>query len=82
MHIAPHSVAKDLLLHAEDNQLSDAEIAYLSGSLIGAGSDTVSQETDIESDQAKLTCRILDRCRDFDSFDGCCAFSTFTGSCA
>lgn len=39
-HIAPHSVAKDLLLHAEDNQLSDAEIAYLSGSLIGAGSDT------------------------------------------
>lgn len=39
-YIAPHSVAKDLLLHVEENQLSEAEIAYLSGSLIGAGSDT------------------------------------------
>ncbi|KAG1835390.1 cytochrome P450 [Suillus subalutaceus] len=39
-HIAPHSVVKDLLLHAEENQLSETEIAYLSGSLVGAGSDT------------------------------------------
>ncbi|KAG2101841.1 cytochrome P450 [Suillus discolor] len=39
-YIAPHSVAKDLLLHVEENQLSETEIAYLSGSLIGAGSDT------------------------------------------
>lgn len=39
-HIAPHSVAKDLLQHAEENQLSETEVAYLSGSLIGAGSDT------------------------------------------
>ncbi|KAG0703473.1 cytochrome P450 [Suillus ampliporus] len=39
-YIAPHSVAKDLLLHPDDNQLSETEIAYLSGSLIGAGSDT------------------------------------------
>ncbi|KAG1857088.1 cytochrome P450 [Suillus subluteus] len=39
-HIAPHSVVKDLLLHAGENQLSETEIAYMSGSLIGAGSDT------------------------------------------
>ncbi|KAG2361895.1 cytochrome P450 [Suillus spraguei] len=38
-HIAPHSVARDLL-HMEQNQLSEIEIAYLSGSLIGAGMDT------------------------------------------
>ncbi|KAG1775087.1 cytochrome P450 [Suillus placidus] len=39
-NIAPHSVAKDLLLHSDDNKLSEAEIAYLTGSLVGAGSDT------------------------------------------
>ncbi|KAG2354051.1 cytochrome P450 [Suillus spraguei] len=39
-HIAPHSVTKDLLLHMGQNQLSEIEVAYLSGSLIGAGSDT------------------------------------------
>ncbi|KAG2156969.1 cytochrome P450 [Suillus clintonianus] len=37
---APHSVAKDLLQHVNDNKLSGAEIAYLSGALVGAGSDT------------------------------------------
>ncbi|KAG2134587.1 cytochrome P450 [Suillus bovinus] len=41
-HVAPHSVAKDFLLHMEQNQLSETEIAYLSGALVGAGSDTTS----------------------------------------
>ncbi|KAG2066751.1 cytochrome P450 [Suillus decipiens] len=73
-HIAPHSVAKDLLLHMEQNQLSEIEIAYLSGSLIGAGTDTVSQETDIDSGQVKLTWGILDRCRDFNGFKAAARF--------
>ncbi|KAG1814023.1 cytochrome P450 [Suillus subaureus] len=42
---APHSVTKDLLLHPDDNKLSEAEIAYLSGSLIGAGFDTTAVAT-------------------------------------
>ncbi|KAG2361894.1 hypothetical protein BDR07DRAFT_1376907 [Suillus spraguei] len=44
-NIAPDSVTKDLLLHSDDNNLSDEEIAYLSGSLVGAGSDTTAVGT-------------------------------------
>ncbi|KAH7909753.1 cytochrome P450 [Hygrophoropsis aurantiaca] len=37
---APHSITRDLLSRPEEHALSDGEMAYLSGSLIGAGSDT------------------------------------------
>jgi hypothetical protein len=40
-NIAPPSVTKDLLLHSAENNLSEAEITYITGSLVGAGSDTV-----------------------------------------
>ncbi|KAH7925665.1 cytochrome P450 [Leucogyrophana mollusca] len=39
---APHSISKDLLTRPEEHRLSEGEMAYLSGSLIGAGSDTAS----------------------------------------
>ncbi|KAG2134588.1 cytochrome P450 [Suillus bovinus] len=39
-NIAPQSVTKDFLDHSDENKLYEPEIAYLSGSLVGAGSDT------------------------------------------
>ncbi|OAX37016.1 cytochrome P450 [Rhizopogon vinicolor AM-OR11-026] len=39
-NVAADSIAKDLLVHRVDNQLSEMEMTYLSGSLIGAGADT------------------------------------------
>ncbi|OAX37013.1 cytochrome P450 [Rhizopogon vinicolor AM-OR11-026] len=39
-NVAADSVAKDLLMHRDDNQLSKMKMTYLSGSLIGAAADT------------------------------------------
>ncbi|KAG1814390.1 cytochrome P450, partial [Suillus subaureus] len=44
-NIAPPSVTKDLLLHSDENKLSEAEITYITGSLVGAGSDTTAVGT-------------------------------------
>ncbi|KAG2142717.1 cytochrome P450 [Suillus cothurnatus] len=44
-NIAPPSVTKDLLLHSAENNLSEAEITYITGSLVGAGSDTTAVGT-------------------------------------
>lgn len=30
-------------MHSDENKMTDPEIAYLTGSLVGAGSDTVSK---------------------------------------
>jgi hypothetical protein len=77
-NVAPQSVLKDLLVHSDENKLTDPEIAYLTGSLVGAGSDTVSKY--IEPHQRSLTCGILDCCRDFNGVNGCCTFPTRTSS--
>ncbi|KIK33988.1 hypothetical protein CY34DRAFT_813222 [Suillus luteus UH-Slu-Lm8-n1] len=44
-NVAPQSVTKDLLMHSDENKMTDPEIAYLTGSLVGAGSDTTAVGT-------------------------------------
>ncbi|OJA19218.1 hypothetical protein AZE42_10896 [Rhizopogon vesiculosus] len=65
-NVAADSVAKDLLVHHDDNQLSEMETTYLSGSLIGAGADTVSKDSHIDNTQPNMR-EIIDCCRDLNA---------------
>jgi hypothetical protein len=76
-NIAPFSVTKDLL-HSAKNKMSEIEITFITGSLVGAGSDPVKKE--IDTHQLNLICGILDYCWDFSGVKGCCTFPTRTSS--